>query len=482
MKTKKLLAVLMTAAVLTGTTVGGTVTTFAATPATITVTNLEDKKATVKYVQIVEPDTTSVIGWRFCNDDFANAFMNAFKVQTVDEALEALIALAEQEAAPNVNGITGTINSSTELGTALSAIRNYADSEAIGSQITNIQEAGLYLINVVTDDPSYTYIPMLSYIADNGYGELVSTSVSVKGSYNIPDKNVDDETINGSVSAGDIVGYSATVEYPYISPDEETKTFTVTDTLKNATYEDNSLQVLVNGYEMDADKYTVTEYAGKNTFTITFNYDSAFAGQTVMVKYNVIVGEDEDNVINDFQSSLNPTVDSVTLGKVKVKVLKTDKNNSPLVDAKFKIYEASETAAEGFTEMKDVSVYGEKELKTLYLKEVDQERVTAEADGSLTFVGLDADKTYYVKEVEAPTGYTVNPNYYPVGTTTKDTENSTDDVYVYHDFKDITVEDTNLSALPSTGGIGTTIFTIGGCVIMITAAGLYFATRKKEEK
>ena len=39
-----------------------------------------------------------------------------------------------------------------------------------------------------------------------------------------------------------------------------------------------------------------------------------------------------------------------------------------------------------------------------------------------------------------------------------------------------------LIALPSTGGIGTTIFTIGGCAIMIVAAGLFFATRRKAEK
>ena len=37
------------------------------------------------------------------------------------------------------------------------------------------------------------------------------------------------------------------------------------------------------------------------------------------------------------------------------------------------------------------------------------------------------------------------------------------------------------SLLPSTGGIGTTIFTIGGCAIMIIAAGLYFASRRKKE-
>lgn len=44
------------------------------------------------------------------------------------------------------------------------------------------------------------------------------------------------------------------------------------------------------------------------------------------------------------------------------------------------------------------------------------------------------------------------------------------------------ISNTKLVSLPSTGGIGTTIFTIGGCAIMILAAGLYFATRRKTVK
>ena len=40
---------------------------------------------------------------------------------------------------------------------------------------------------------------------------------------------------------------------------------------------------------------------------------------------------------------------------------------------------------------------------------------------------------------------------------------------------------TELSSLPSTGGIGTTIFTIGGCAIMIAAASLFFVSRRKSE-
>ena len=44
------------------------------------------------------------------------------------------------------------------------------------------------------------------------------------------------------------------------------------------------------------------------------------------------------------------------------------------------------------------------------------------------------------------------------------------------------IPNTQLASLPSTGGIGTTIFTIGGCAIMVIAAGLFFATRRKAEK
>ena len=56
-------------------------------------------------------------------------------------------------------------------------------------------------------------------------------------------------------------------------------------------------------------------------------------------------------------------------------------------------------------------------------------------------------------------------------------------IKVYYTVKaDGKLNDTKLHALPSTGGIGTTIFTIAGCLIMIAAAGLFFASRKKTNK
>lgn len=130
-------------------------------------------------------------------------------------------------------------------------------------------------------------------------------------------------------------------------------------------------------------------------------------------------------------------------------------------------------------------------------------------DGRLEINGLDSDVTYYLVETKAPTGYTINSepvevkinasfkdgiltgytvkigtattNYgYKDGgvsegeTTLINTEENPSNPYQF--------KNTKLSELPSTGGIGTTIFTIGGCLIMIVAAGLFFASRRKSAK
>ena len=135
---------------------------------------------------------------------------------------------------------------------------------------------------------------------------------------------------------------------------------------------------------------------------------------------------------------------------------------------------------------------------------------TSTADGRLNFTGLDAGY-YTFKETEAPVGYSLNNDvhqveiaatYNPDGTLSSytitidgeatSTYNAT---YTADDSGKIikvtdtrgeenatTIKNTKLASLPSTGGIGTTIFTIGGCIIMVVAAGLFFASRRKSSK
>ena len=145
--------------------------------------------------------------------------------------------------------------------------------------------------------------------------------------------------------------------------------------------------------------------------------------------------------------------------------------------------------------------------------------------------------TYYIKEKTAPSGYSLNSNVYKIeatwtaATTTATMKKETyttnaegngpqvgwlkDEVFYALDAENIpadaeaaylvkssvkidtvtegnagagtaylstAITNTKLSSLPSTGGIGTTIFTIGGCAIMILAAALYFASRRKTAK
>ncbi|MDR3894136.1 MAG: SpaA isopeptide-forming pilin-related protein, partial [Blautia sp.] len=102
-------------------------------------------------------------------------------------------------------------------------------------------------------------------------------------------------------------------------------------------------------------------------------------------------------------------------------------------------------------------------------------KLTTDVNGNIKVEGLYTG-TYFFKEVKAPEGYSVNTTDVSV-TLSQDGEAKeiikTTPANMY---------DTKLSSLPSTGGIGTTIFTIGGCLIMIVAAGLFFASRRKSAK
>lgn len=100
--------------------------------------------------------------------------------------------------------------------------------------------------------------------------------------------------------------------------------------------------------------------------------------------------------------------------------------------------------------------------------------VKTNAEGKIVVEGLNVG-TYHFKETKAPEGYSINTDGKDI--TLTQTGVATGIVKVSDK-----LNDTKLNALPSTGGIGTTIFTIGGCAIMIVAAGLFFATRRKTQK
>lgn len=481
-KMRKIFAVLLTLAMV----LGMSMTSFAAgTTATINLSgDTLTKDTVIKYLQIVEPDTTSTLGWKFSSDEIANVFIAKFG-GTKDDALKKVIDLGSDSHAAN-----GTINASDKLGAALSELTatNNANitttTDGVPNTITNLNKAGLYL--VTANATGYSYLPMLAYIKDEGLGNLADASLTVKGSKNKVTKVIDDDSAE-SVSEGDEIDYTVTAEYPYYSADAEKKTFTATDKLTNATFKENSLEIKVAGVNTalaPTTDYTVNEYKNSNKLEIAFKYNPNYAGKTVTIKYTAIVGSGEGNVKNEIKSNFDTDGDSVTSAKVNVTVEKLAKepNGKKLSGAEFTLYEYSEEAKDGYTKVESASVITgtTAETKPIWVKKVGNPQSTT-TEGTTTFVGLDAQKKYCVQETNAPAGYKIQKDYH-VLTGAEKTSPETSKVYKFNNFDKVTLTNDNLSALPSTGGIGTTIFTIAGCVIMIAAAGLFFASRKKTNK
>ncbi len=94
--------------------------------------------------------------------------------------------------------------------------------------------------------------------------------------------------------------------------------------------------------------------------------------------------------------------------------------------------------------------------------------ITSGADGYVTINGLD-EGTYYIKETQAPNGYVCSDQELEI---TIPDQAGTDNV--------VTVNFAN-TQIPHTGGMGTTLYTVGGGLIVAAAAVLFVVSRKKRQ-
>ena len=498
-KVKRILSVIMAMVMV----LAMSVPTFAAAtvnPTTITVNGA--KGATLKYVQIVKADATDPSGWVFADVDedgnsvYGDAVKDAFEVATYAEAIKALTTIGETPA--NKNAEAGTINNSTALTTALEAIPvtgNEVTADNDSYVLTDKADAGLYVI--VANKEGVTYNRMLAYVAYNDAATaLVPATVTAKGSEDQIKKvivDADDATDTGStVMKGDRIDYKITTEYPYYPANAERTTFVIKDTLENATFDEN---VTVAGVPNKG--YTITFNNDKTEMTITFDYDSTLAGKTVEISYAAIVGEisNGEEVKNAATSTTEKgyTIAEVNSPSAEFTVIKVDEKdqNKKINGAEFTLYVADENGD------KKVTYNGE----TIKVRKVEAKTTTgttkAGADeGKVTFKGLDAEKDYYVVETNAPAGYSINNTVYklsgaeltkgtPVASEKQKDTNGVEftkltTTNTVTNFNDQTVTDTKLSSLPSTGGIGTTIFYVVGAILMVGAAVLLITKRRAE--
>ena len=466
------------------------ITSFADTnSATITLTNFDDATS-LKYMQIIEPDQEQPTGWKFSNDAAESAFKTATGLTDAQTILWKMIKKQNPNAALNTElkipaGTTEISNA--EIDKALSTLKN--DSTATWIPATDVTSAGVYAFDAEND--GYTYKVATAYVGFEYYETaptLRSTEVAAKKSQLIVTKTVNDD--NKAVEIGQEVEYTITTYVPYIDANNaSSRTFKITDEISGAAYvlnEAGNVDGTVKMGNNTVANATIVPAANGKSFEINLNSlvadtDNPNAGNLITVTYKAKITElTATNEAKGHKSDAEYDGDNVKLYTGSITLTKVDANNAnkKLPNAEFTVqkYNADNTTlgeALKFDLVNGVYRYNPESTRT------NATTVVTDTNGEVKVEGLDVGK-YHFTETKAPNGYSINEAGKDIELGLGDGVTEAKENFVATG--DLTLKDSQLSALPATGGIGTTIFTIVGCGIMIAAAGLFFASRRKENR
>ena len=442
---------------------GMSITSFAATKNTATIMVTNAAGATLSYAQLIRPDTSKPTGWAFVSEAVASAFKTAF-AKNDDQAVIRIL-----EGTPDAN----------LLGKALSNAAGAVTFEAMENPQT-VTSAGIYAIKAT--ESGYTYNNMAAYV---GFGEvtvdgvhydypsLLDTQLTAKKTATTVTKaetgesdGVDDDV----VGVGDVLTYTIHANVPYINPNDINKTFSIYDTLNGAEYilDDTGYvagTVKNAGTLVDAD--IIPNNAG-NGFSIDLSglIDDANsnAGNEIVVEYQVIVN---GTVVTNTAAS---HVGDSTFGGIPVNTY-----SGEVTLIKYGEDETIKLAGAGFNVTKndseDLLTFAFENGVYTYDPQGSITEVVTGDDGSLKVQGLNVG-TYHFTEITAPKGYSINEIPAEAEISVGDNEKATGIIVA-----DTSMIDTKLSSLPSTGGMGTYLFTIGGAVIM-AGVGIFFLAKR----
>lgn len=414
--------------------------------------------------------------------------------------------ITDQEVNLNANPVTVDWSSVAKKRGSLTPVDTKTDVDATSVTFSNLDIGAYY---VYAQSGNTTYNPMgeavYTYDTTTGLMKPADKTITAKGEKYTLTKAFTGEngtTIYQVVERGQVVPFTITAVFPSYDKDATDRAFQITDEPTGMKVTEvtvkvgNSTTPLVEGTDYtlvsvnedgsDGNEITLPA-AERQKVRVRFNSsyigtNNAHAGQIVTVEVKAQI-TDAATFANKASSDKGNNIPEVTGKLGSITINKYDENygkeevvSKLLAGAEFSI--ALVTVNENnekVTGSKIQFVYvGEEGGVSVYKKataEDEAEKVTniVAKDGKVIAKGLD-DGEYAIVEEKAPKGYSVVP---VDNATIENGENPT---------VEVNVSDTQLHELPHTGGIGTTIFTIVGCLIMVTAAGLFFASRKKSNK
>ena len=316
-----------------------------------------------------------------------------------------------------------------------------------------------------------------------------------------------------SANVGDTVKFRLTANVPDMASFND-YTFTMHDTLSEGlTFNKDSVAVNIGSTKLEKDtNYTLTPLDGNNTFTIKFTkeqlgqYVVHETGATIVVEYTATLNEkalkkDVETNTAYLEYTNNPSVgDTGEPGKtpeVPVYVYDFDLTVDKFDGTKNDTVNATSKRLNGATFILykangDKKLYYEQNKTTKAVTWTETKdnatKFTTGEDGKATFKGLE-EGAYYLEEIKAPDGYNKLKNPVPVEIKASYKEDGTLDTHVEgcklqhdadngHYYQVQSIANKAGALLPSTGGIGTTIFYVLGSIMALGAAVLLIAKKR----
>ncbi len=406
-----------------------------------------------------------------------------------------------------------------------------------------VNEDGYYLILVNNKQADMMYQPMLIEVKNGQQADVTgvkASTITFTKRITGVEAAVSGLQDNGGISSGanvaqvktgDTIKYQLHTQIPkYDFAVKDLTSYTdyvITDTPTNMDIDTDSIEVwLSSDASLDVDdtklnatngaatNYTVSKNTSTGEVTITFD------------KTNVIFADADTNGTADYQGyhvyvNLNATLKSgatiegdgnvntgkVTYGsnyttggdsrdktdtakvyttKLKIEKIKEGDLSTKLANAEFKLYQQSAGSTE-YTELK-INSDG-------FVDKNGTATIKTDANGAFEIKGLSAG-AYRLIETKAPSGYKLDSN--PINFTINKELDNTNKTATFsipsgavviqrlssNDGFITTVKNTEGQSLPGTGGIGTTIFTVGGIAVVLAAGVMliiYMKKRKVEE-
>lgn len=325
------------------------------------------------------------------------------------------------------------------------------------------------------------------YLVDSSLGALcglntTNPDATIKEKNEKPEIKKEVQTSAGdwgsenNAKIGDIVEYKVEIKVA-----DGAQKYTVTDTMsKGLTFNNSSLKVTAN--DAVTTDYTLTPTTNGFTLELPESYVSTLTkGTTIIVTYNATLNKDAvidgDGNANEVKLSYgnqqNTVPSKVTTKSYQFDLVKVDGTTNKLLDgAEFEL-------ADGETKLSFVKDTAGNYRVAMTGEEGATTTITVKG-GKVNIYGL-AGKTYTLTETKAPGGYNKLVTPETVNLTEGSKAHATFDANVYKD-GGVVVKNNAGTVLPSTGGMGTTLFYVIGGGLMVAAVVLLVTKKRMEHK